>query len=337
MVTHRRIRAWSDVESITKPKLVSDLRPFIRVFETEAVKTPVLIGLWQPKLYLPKNWSKWSPRERQGVMAHEIEHLRHRDLWVLGLQFLSLVLYGVNPLVWLVHQKLNQLRELRCDEAAIRQTGIKATEYCRLILKLAEKGTGQITPLVASKYFSQEKRFVSNRINHLLNFEEAKMKTKRVLYYGIPLAMLFLIFLFSWRCSGSNPLSSSDPETPSALSKTDAFEAYDSPPSPIGGFKAVQQKLRYPAIARKAGIEGRVILGVLVDENGSVKQTRVIKSLGKSGCDEAAIQAIKGVEWKPAQRNGKPVKVWVAIPVVFSLNSRAASEPVGKPSSGPFA
>ena len=145
------------------------------------------------------------------------------------------------------------------------------------------------------------------------------METKRVLHYGIPLTMLLLIFVFSWRCSESNTLSSDEPETASALSKAAFFVAYDSPPTPIGGFRAIQQNLHYPAIARKAGIEGRVILQVLVDENGSVGQTKVLKSLGKSGCDEAAVQAIKRVKWKPAQQNGKPVKVWVAIPVVFSL------------------
>ena len=72
--------------------------------------------------------------------------------------------------------------------------------------------------------------------------------------------MLLLIFVFSWRCSESNPSSGAEPETASALSKADFFVAYDSPPTPIGGFKAIQQRLRYPDIARLAGIEGRVIL-----------------------------------------------------------------------------
>jgi len=45
----------------------------------------------------------------------------------------------------------------------------------------------------------------------------------------------------------------------------------------------------------------------------------VIKSLGNNGCDEAAINAIKSVKWKPAKQRDKPVKVSVGIPVVFKL------------------
>ncbi len=97
------------------------------------------------------------------------------------------------------------------------------------------------------------------------------------------------------------------------------FVPYDEPPSPIGGFGSIQKALKYPEIARKAGIEGKVIIQVLVSEKGKVIKTRIIKSLGHSGCDEAAVKAIRGVKWKPALQRDKPVKVWVAIPVIFRL------------------
>ncbi len=97
------------------------------------------------------------------------------------------------------------------------------------------------------------------------------------------------------------------------------FVPFDERPSPIGGFPAIQRALKYPEIARNAGIEGRVIIQVQVSEKGRVLNTRIIKSLGHSGCDEAAVNAIKNVKWKPALQRDKPVKVWVAIPVIFRL------------------
>ncbi len=100
---------------------------------------------------------------------------------------------------------------------------------------------------------------------------------------------------------------------------TPIFVAYDSPPEPIGGFEAIQRNLVYPEIARKAGVEGRVIVHVLVDEHGNVVATKILKSLGNNGCDEAAVRAIKSVKWKPAMQRDRPVKVWVAIPVIFKL------------------
>jgi len=97
------------------------------------------------------------------------------------------------------------------------------------------------------------------------------------------------------------------------------FVAYDEPPEPIGGFAAIQEKLVYPEIARKAGVEGRVYVQVIIDERGNVIKAIVTKSLGNNGCDEAAINAIKSVKWKPAKQRDKPVKVSVGIPVVFKL------------------
>ena len=95
--------------------------------------------------------------------------------------------------------------------------------------------------------------------------------------------------------------------------------AYDEPPSPIGGFGAIQGALKYPEIARKAGIQGRVIVQVLVSEKGKVVDAQIIQSLGHSGCDVAAIKAIQSVNWKPASRGYKPVPGWIAIPVIFKL------------------
>ncbi len=97
------------------------------------------------------------------------------------------------------------------------------------------------------------------------------------------------------------------------------FVAFDEPPTPIGGFMAIQKALKYPEIARKAGIEGRVTVHVLVSEKGEVVRTKILQSLGHTGCDQAAVNAIEKVKWNPAMQRDKPVKVWVAIPVIFRL------------------
>lgn len=97
------------------------------------------------------------------------------------------------------------------------------------------------------------------------------------------------------------------------------FVAYDEAPEPIGGFGAIQANLKYPEIARKAGVEGKVYVKVLVNERGDVVRTEILKSLGNNGCDEAAIEAIRKARWKPAMQRDRPVKVWISIPVIFKL------------------
>jgi len=105
-----------------------------------------------------------------------------------------------------------------------------------------------------------------------------------------------------------------------AESKTDyIFISYEQPPLPVGGYAAIQKALKYPKTARKALVEGTVILYVCIDETGQVVAVRVLKSFGNTGCNEAAIAAVKQVIWKPALQRDKPVKVWISLPVKFML------------------
>jgi protein TonB len=65
-------------------------------------------------------------------------------------------------------------------------------------------------------------------------------------------------------------------------------------------------------------MEGTVIVQALVGKDGRVKDTKVVKSV--SVLDDAAVAAVKRWVFKPALSNNKPVAVWVAVPVKFSLN-----------------
>jgi protein TonB len=73
----------------------------------------------------------------------------------------------------------------------------------------------------------------------------------------------------------------------------------------------------YPDIARQSSMEGTVIVQALVGKDGKVKDTKVVKSVPV--LDDAAVAAVKRWVFKPALSNNKPVAVWVAVPVKFSL------------------
>jgi len=74
----------------------------------------------------------------------------------------------------------------------------------------------------------------------------------------------------------------------------------------------------YPDIARQSSMEGTAIVKALVGKDGHVKDTVVVKSVPV--LDDAAVAAVKKWVFKPALSNNKPVAVWVAVPVKFSLN-----------------
>jgi protein TonB len=73
----------------------------------------------------------------------------------------------------------------------------------------------------------------------------------------------------------------------------------------------------YPDIARQSGMEGTVMVQALVGKDGKVKDVRVVKSVPV--LDEAAVKAVRQWVFKPALSNNKPVAVWVAVPVRFTL------------------
>lgn len=74
----------------------------------------------------------------------------------------------------------------------------------------------------------------------------------------------------------------------------------------------------YPDAARKAGVEGTVMVQALVLEDGTVGDCRIVGSIPM--LDEAAVAAVRQWRFKPALNKGNPVAVWVAVPVKFKLH-----------------
>ncbi|MDX1638630.1 MAG: energy transducer TonB [Balneolaceae bacterium] len=100
----------------------------------------------------------------------------------------------------------------------------------------------------------------------------------------------------------------------------DFFVVVEQMPELIGGIAALQQKIRYPERARRAGIEGRVIIQFIVDENGEVVNPRVVRGIG-GGCDEEALRVVNQARFNPGRQRGEPVRVQYSLPVVFRLKN----------------
>lgn len=78
---------------------------------------------------------------------------------------------------------------------------------------------------------------------------------------------------------------------------------------------------QYPDSARRAGKEGRVLLRVLVDEEGRTKAIEVNTSSGHDMLDQAATEALKKWRFIPARAGGKAVETWVKVPIEFQLSN----------------
>jgi periplasmic protein TonB len=100
----------------------------------------------------------------------------------------------------------------------------------------------------------------------------------------------------------------------------DFYLIVEEDPELIGGLEGLQRSIRYPEIARKAGIEGSVFIQFVVDEKGNVIDPVVTRGIG-GGCNEAALEAVRKAKFKPGMQRGKPVKVQYNLPVRFRLQN----------------
>ncbi len=121
--------------------------------------------------------------------------------------------------------------------------------------------------------------------------------------------------------------SQEHPPSPYPLTKREVPEikqAAAPPPTPVKRELAYPDygkspALTYPSLAQRRGYEGRVILKVLVSKEGRALKVILAKSSGHSILDRAAMKAVREWIFKPGKLNGKPVEMWVKVPVVYEL------------------
>ncbi|MBK8517371.1 MAG: energy transducer TonB [Saprospiraceae bacterium] len=85
----------------------------------------------------------------------------------------------------------------------------------------------------------------------------------------------------------------------------------------------IYKNLKYPAIARENGVEGQVVLQFVVDKDGSITDTKIVRDIG-AGCGTAAETIVNGMndmgkKWTPGKQRGRAVRVLYTLPVKFKL------------------
>lgn len=94
----------------------------------DTVKSPFILGVIRPKIYLPSDIGVSSGIDEEQIkyiLAHEEAHLQRRDHWWKALGYLLLAVYWFQPLVWAAYILLCRDIELACDEKAIRDMDIE--------------------------------------------------------------------------------------------------------------------------------------------------------------------------------------------------------------------
>lgn len=84
------------------------------------------------------------------------------------------------------------------------------------------------------------------------------------------------------------------------------------------------KNLKYPTVAKENGIEGVVVVEFIVETDGRVSGTKLMKGIG-AGCDEEAVRVVNLTRWTPGMQNNKVVPVKYTLPISFKLDTKKAN------------
>lgn len=120
------------------------VRREVAVFESEAVRSPALCGLWRPCLLWPPGLADTlRAEELRHVLLHELAHLKRRDILVNWIAALAQAIHWFNPAVWYAGRRLRADRELAADALVLAALGEpQARAYGETILKLLRGWSG---------------------------------------------------------------------------------------------------------------------------------------------------------------------------------------------------
>ena len=135
------------------------------IFLCDHVKSPFILGLVRPKIYLP---SSMDEAAMGPVIAHEKAHLARRDHWWKPLGFLILTVHWFNPLCWVTYVLLCRDIELACDEKVIRQMDLD--EKKQYSIALLECSTGRRLVTICPLAFGAAG--IKARVKNVLNYKK---------------------------------------------------------------------------------------------------------------------------------------------------------------------
>ncbi|MDR3289013.1 MAG: M56 family metallopeptidase [Peptococcaceae bacterium] len=149
-------------------------------YEAENLKTPFVIGLFRPKIYLPAGLSD---DERRYILLHERTHIRRRDHAVKMFAYLVLCVHWFNPFAWAAFWLLGADMEMSCDERVMKELGgdIKTAYSLSLVRVAAGRKILNGSPLAFGEGGMKE------RVKNVLNF---KKKSRLLIIAAVALAVV---------------------------------------------------------------------------------------------------------------------------------------------------
>ncbi|HWQ77880.1 MAG TPA: M56 family metallopeptidase [Anaerovoracaceae bacterium] len=279
-----------------------------RVLEADNLKTPFVLGLFRPKIYIPSGLSR---EEKNYVILHEQTHIKRLDHIIKPAAFLILCVHWFNPVVWLAFLQMSADMEMSCDERVLKEMGSDIKKaYSTSLLSLAAGRS-----LINGGPLAFGEGNIKGRIRNVLNY-------RKPTFWILIAAVIAVIAIGTGLLA--NPISSTDSaNTPNAAGdewqpqpKIENQDDYDK------AVDAALQSVKYEEIA--------------VDDMGSYEETAqawmdawfaMFKALPEDNMAHIADSAVDRLRITQVSKPGLPqafiFSVTLSVRPTYSIGSNA--------------
>ncbi|NIR48608.1 hypothetical protein GWO43_17215, partial [candidate division KSB1 bacterium] len=192
-----RSRDWCRTIQMLKNRL--GISRSVSVVFSRSTSIPLTLGLFHPIILLPQNAEKWTERQKQTVLLHELGHVKRLDFLTNLVTHFVCALYWYNPLIWIAVRQIDVERERATDDYVLR-AGTENIDYAVQLLSIASPltqksdfGCGVIAMARQSQIKKRLQHILAQKIRrHSLTRLSAMVAIFAVAAIIIPLAVMQL-------------------------------------------------------------------------------------------------------------------------------------------------
>ncbi len=155
-----------------------NMKKNIPVYSTAFLKSPIIVGLFSPRIYLPIHLiSDFNAADMRYMLLHELQHYRHKDALASYLMNFFGVLYWCNPCVWYALKEMRNEREVACDTSVLKLLDESDyVNYGNTLINFAEKVS--ITPFPFAAGISGSMKQMQQRIANISSYKNPSVFRK---------------------------------------------------------------------------------------------------------------------------------------------------------------
>ena len=242
------------------------------------------------------------------ILKHEEAHVSLRHSFDLLLFELYKACFWWLPSAWLVQKEIKKIHEFQADAYALKSYDIH--DYSSILISSTLESNGLS---LASSFHN---RLIFKRLKAM------KQQTKKVSNWKVgSLTVLCTMIISILACTEEN-VKAQDSQL---QNERELFTIVEKQPSYEGGLDAfysyAKNEIKYPAEARKEGIEGQIFVQFDIERNGSLSNIEVAKGIG-GGCGSEALRVLKKADsFIAGSQRGRTVRTKMILPIIFRLDS----------------